>query len=100
MKAMGLGRNKIFMLFSIEAVLLGFWGSLLGSLAGIGIGQVVNRIASDTFLKDLPGFDLTVFSLQSVSVIMLIIMSIAFIAGTLPARRASQKDPIEALRYE
>lgn len=100
MKAMGLGRNKIFMLFSIEAVLLGFWGSLLGSLVGIGIGQVVNRIASDSFLKDLPGFNLTVFSLQSVAVIMLIIMSIAFIAGTLPARRASQKDPIEALRYE
>jgi len=100
MKAMGLGRNKIFMLFSIEAVLLGFWGSLLGSLAGIGIGQVVNRIASDTFLKDLPGFNLTEFSPQSVAVIMLIIMSIAFIAGTLPARRASQKDPIEALRYE
>lgn len=100
MKAMGLGRNKIFLLFSIEAVLLGFWGSLLGSLAGIGIGQVVNRIASDSFLKDLPGFNLTVFSPQSVAVIMLIIMTIAFIAGTLPARRASQKDAIEALRYE
>lgn len=100
MKAMGLGRNKIFLLFSIEAVLIGFWGSLLGSLAGIGIGQVVNRIARDSFLKDLPGFNLTVFSPQSVAVIMLIIMTIAFIAGTLPARRASQKDPIEALRYE
>lgn len=100
MKAMGLGRSKIFLLFSIEAVLLGFWGSLLGSLAGIGIGQVVNRIASESFLKDLPGFNLTVFSPQSVAVIMLIIMTIAFIAGTLPARRASQKDPIEALRYE
>lgn len=100
MKAMGLGRNKIFMLFSIEAVLLGFWGSLLGSLAGIGAGQVTNRVASDTFLKDLPGFNLTEFSPQSVAIIMLIIMIIAFIAGTVPARHASQKDPIEALRYE
>jgi len=100
MKAMGMGSGKVFLLFSIEAVLLGFWGSLLGSLAGIGIGLLANRIASDTFLKDLAGFDLTVFSFGSVAVIMLIIMGIAFLAGTLPARRASKKDPIDALRYE
>lgn len=100
MKAMGMGSGKVFLLFSIEAVLLGFWGSLLGSLAGIGVGLLANRIASDTFLKDLAGFDLTVFSFGSVAVIMLIIMGIAFLAGTLPARRASKKDPIDALRYE
>lgn len=100
MKAMGLGRGKIFLLFSIEAILLGFWGSLLGSLAGIGIGQVANRVATNTFLKDLPGFSLTSFTPVSVAVIMLIIMTIAFIAGTVPARRASSKNPIDALRYE
>lgn len=100
MKAMGLSGRKIFLLFSLEAILLGFWGSLLGSLAGIAIGTAANRVASHTFLKDLPGFNLTAFSLQSVVVIMLIIMAVAFIAGTLPARRASRKDPIEALRYE
>lgn len=100
MKAMGLGGSKIFLLFSIEAILLGFWGSLLGSVAGIGLGVLANRIASDTFLKDLPGFNLTAFSPVSVLIIMAIIMAISFIAGTMPARRASRKDPIEALRYE
>ncbi|HTE21490.1 MAG TPA: FtsX-like permease family protein [Candidatus Limnocylindria bacterium] len=100
MKAMGMSSKRVFLLFSIEAILLGFWGSLLGSLAGIGIGKLANRVASDTFLKDLAGFDLTSFPLTSVLAIMLIIMTIAFLAGTLPARRASKKDPIEALRYE
>lgn len=100
MKAMGLGKGKIFMLFSLEAILLGFWGSLFGSLAGVGAGMVANKVASDTFLKDLPGFNLTSFSAISIAVIMLIIMLIAFVAGTMPARRASNKDPIEALRYE
>lgn len=100
MKAMGLGGGKIFLLFSIEAILLGFWGSLLGSLAGIGVGQIANKVATNTFLKDLPGFTLTSFSFISVAMIMLIIMAIAFVAGTVPARRASRKDPIEALRYE
>lgn len=100
MKAMGLSKNKIFLLFSIEAILLGFWGSLIGSLAGIGVGLVANNVASETFLKDLPGFSLTSFSVVSVVVIMVIIMTIAFIAGTVPARRASRKNPIDALRYE
>ncbi len=100
MKAMGMRSNRIFALFSIEAILLGFWGSLLGSLAGIGAGQIINNIASNSFLKDFPGFELMAFSVSSVLTIMLIIMIIAFLAGTLPARRASKKDPIEALRYE
>lgn len=100
MKAMGMGRNRVFMLFSVEAILIGFWGSLLGSLAGIGIGGIVNRIASNTFLKELIGFELTSFPLTSVLFIMGLIMLIAFLAGTLPARRAARQDPIDALRYE
>jgi putative ABC transport system permease protein len=28
------------------------------------------------------------------------VMFIAFLAGTLPARRAARQNPIEALRYE
>ena len=30
MKALGMGKRKIFLLFSIEAILIGFWGSILG----------------------------------------------------------------------
>lgn len=100
MKAMGMSSRKVFTLFSIEAILLGFWGSLLGVLAGIGIGNIANRVASNSFLADLKGFELTSFPISSLAVIMLIIMTIAFLAGTLPARRASKKDPIDALRYE
>jgi len=100
MKAMGMSSRKVFLLFSTEAMLLGFWGSLIGSLAGVTVGLVANKVATDTFLKDLVGFELTSFPLLSIFVIMFIIMMIAFLAGTLPARRASKKDPIEALRYE
>ncbi|MEI5993478.1 ABC transporter permease [Candidatus Enterococcus mansonii] len=100
MKAMGLGSGKVFTIFSVEAALIGFLGSLLGILGAIGAGALINQIAADSFLKSLTGFTLIQFSPTSSAVIILVIMGIAFLAGTLPARRAAKLDPIESLRYE
>ncbi|MBS7578081.1 MULTISPECIES: ABC transporter permease [unclassified Enterococcus] len=100
MKALGLTRGKVFALFSFEAIMIGFFGSLLGLLGAFGIGSVINNIAGQTFLKDLPAFDLIKFNLSSCLIVMGVIMLIAFLAGTLPSRKASRLDPIEALRSE
>lgn len=100
MKAMGMAGRKVFMLFSVEAILLGFWGSVIGVVAAYGAGQAINAVAKQTFLKDLEGFTLMQFPLVYVSAIILVIMLIAFLAGTLPALRAAKKNPIDALRYE
>ncbi len=100
MKSMGMGGGRIFLLFSMEAVMIGFWGSLLGVLAAFGVGQAANHVLSTTLFKDLPGLNIVAFPPQSIAVIMLIIMAIAFLAGTLPARRAARQNPIDALRYE
>ena len=100
MKAMGMSRSRVFMLFSIEAILLGFWGSILGVGVAMIAGTFINRVASNSFLKELPGFSLTTFPLIPTVTVVLIIMLITFLAGTLPARRAAKQDPIAALRYE
>ncbi|MBP2097639.1 ABC transporter permease [Enterococcus rivorum] len=100
MKAMGLSSFKIFTIFSIEAVLIGFFGSVLGILGAMGAGSIINKIAADSFLDALTGFTLLQFSPVSSGIIVLIIMGIAFLAGTLPARRAAKLDPIDSLRYE
>jgi putative ABC transport system permease protein len=100
MKALGTNRRTIFAIFSLEAISLGFWGSLLGVLASMGIGMIVNPIATSTFLKDFEGFHLLAFPLMPSLFIIGLIMAIAFIAGALPSLKASRLDPIEALRYE
>jgi len=99
-KAMGLGRGKIFLMFSVEAIALGFWGSALGIGVAYLTRMIANPWAASTFLKDLPGFNLLQFDLRWLAGLVLLVMVIAFLAGTLPARRAARKDPIEALRYE
>lgn len=100
MKALGMSPRRIFTLFSIEAILLGFWGSVLGVGFAALLGNVIDNIASSSFLKDFPGLKLLTFPPSTIFTVMGGIMLIAFLAGTLPALRASRKDPIEALRYE
>jgi len=100
MKAMGLAPSTIRMIFNLEAILLGFWGSLLGILFGLIMAHVANTAATETFLAGLPGFTLIMLEPFNMIIFTLSITFVAFLAGSLPARRASRLDPIEALRYE
>ena len=100
MKAMGMGGGRIYGLFSTEAVFLGFLGSALGAAAAIAVGTAANGLLAGSFLADLEGLQVLRFELIPVATILAVVMGIAFLAGTLPARRAARQNPIEALRYE
>lgn len=100
MKAMGMDGKKIYLLFSLEAVFIGFLGSALGAGAAIGLGTIISTTLSNTLLSDLPGLTVTMFTVPSVAGVILLVMFIAFLAGTIPAQRAAKQNPIDALRYE
>lgn len=101
-KALGMSSGKIFLSFSIEAIALGFWGSLFGTTIAMIIGTLANNIvhAPGGFLEAFPTFELFKFTLWNILPIIAIVMLIAFFAGTIPARKAARKNPIDALRYE
>jgi putative ABC transport system permease protein len=100
MKAMGMSGARIYTLFSLEAVFIGVLGSILGAAAAIGVGVVANDYLATGLLADLEGLEVMRFEFVPVATVLLTVMAIAFLAGTLPARRAARQNPIEALRYE
>jgi putative ABC transport system permease protein len=100
MKALGMHRREVFALFAFEAVLVGFWGSLLASVVGWLIAQGISQWASESFLKDFEGFTLLMVTPWNAFFVVALIMLIAFLAGTLPAIKASRLNPIDALRSE
>jgi putative ABC transport system permease protein len=100
MKAMGMGSGRVFGLFSLEATFIGFLGSAIGAVIAIAAGTGLSSVLSQTLLADLPGLTLIAFDPASIAAIILLVMAIAFLAGTLPAARAAKADPGDSLRYE
>lgn len=100
MKAMGMASGRVFALFSLEATFIGFLGSAIGIGIAMLVGSAVSGALSGSLLADLPGLRLIAFDPVSIVVTILVVMAVAFLAGTLPAARAARKDPVDALRYE
>lgn len=102
MKTFGMSKGKIFLSFALEATLLGFWGAVSGLFVSFMLGTGIDNFAhtSDGFLQAFPTMHLVEYNPAVFIPVILVIMAIAFIAGVLPARKASRKNPIDSLRYE
>ena len=99
-KALGLSRGKIFLMFSLESILIGFWGAIIGILSAIVSGIIANRFLVSSYLPSFEGYDFFAFTLPSIVSVLALVSGIAFVAGVFPAFRASKLNPIESLRYE
>jgi ABC-type antimicrobial peptide transport system permease subunit len=82
------GRVRGLVMRQIGGMLLA--GGIVGIAAAIGLGR-----AAQSLLYGLQGHDPIVFALS-----VALLAGIAALAGYLPARRAAQVDPMQALRYD
>jgi predicted permease len=65
-------------------------GGIVGVAGAIGLGR-----AAKSLLYQLEGYDPAV-----ISIAIVVLVTVAFSAGFIPALRASRVDPMQALRYE
>ena len=85
--AIGARTRTIFIQFITEALVL----SVLGGLAGLGLGVAIGAVAAFGF--GMPA----VFSVTAALVTLAGVLGIGVVFGCIPALRAARLDPIEAL---
>ena len=88
--ALGAGPNQVLLLMLREGMLLAFAGLVLGLGGTYFVGRTMKSL-----LYEVPAIDPV-----AVSAVVAVLLLSALLACYFPARRATQIDPLVALRYE
>jgi putative ABC transport system permease protein len=88
--AIGAKKMDIVVQFLSEAVLISLSGGFIGIFLGVIMAKLIEQIAGI----------MTIVSFFSVFISFGVSAAVGVIFGYSPAKRASEKDPIESLRYE
>ncbi len=88
--AIGAKKMDIVVQFLSEAVLISLSGGFIGIFLGVIMAKLIEQIAGI----------MTVVSFFSIFISFGVSAAVGVIFGYSPAKRASEKDPIESLRYE
>ncbi len=89
-KALGAKKKIIISQFLIEAIILTFIGGVIGIMGGILVSYIYSVVTGSLFILS-PASIMLAFAVSG---------GIGILFGWYPARRASNLQPIEALRYE
>jgi putative ABC transport system permease protein len=89
-KAVGAKKHDILIQFLTEAIIIALLGGVIGIILGVGISALA------MYLIGLP----LIISLWSILLATSVALLVGIISGVYPAVRASQLDPVVALRYE
>lgn len=96
LRSIGASKKDISRVFNAETFIVGLTAGLIGIgitlLLNIPINAIIKHLADISNLSKLP--------LVGAIILILISMILTMIAGLIPAKIASKKDPVEALRTE
>ena len=94
LKATGFKGSDVVKIFVLEAVVMGFIGTVMGLLVGSGLIFVMSHVYMGGPVGYFPiGFELDIFIRSGV-----LGLFITFCAGYFPARKAAKIDPVEIFR--
>jgi len=89
-KALGAKKKVIITQFLIESIILTFTGGVIGILFGLIVSFIISKLINAPFIIS-PSSMLLAFAVST---------GIGILFGWYPAKKASDLQPIEALRYE
>ncbi len=96
LRAIGASKKDVSRVFNAETLIIGLFSGLLG----IGLTILLN-IPINLIVADLSGVkNVSVLPVVGGIALVLISVILTVIAGLIPSRMASKKDPVEALRSE
>lgn len=101
MRAIGVRKRDLQMLFLAESMLMGFLGGVGGVALGM-LGGVLANAAINLLASHFGGPSLNLFYSPTWFIVVIISFStiIGFLTGLYPSRRASHLNPLDALRYK
>ena len=110
LKSMGATAAGIMRIFILDGVVIGAVGTLVGLLGGLVVTKNLDRIVSfvervfgiDAFPGDVYFLDKLPHQINAPDVVVVVIvsLSISFLATLYPSWQASRLNPVDALRYE
>ena len=96
LRAVGASKKDVSRVFNAETLIVGLGAGLLGVLITVVLNIPINIIIKS--LTDVSG--ISKLPIGGAVVLVLISTVLTMIAGLIPAKVASKKDPVEALRTE
>ncbi len=96
LRSIGASKRDISRVFNAETLIIGFVSGALGILTTLLLTIPINAIIEN--IVDVP--NVATLPLNGAIILILISMTLTLIAGLIPSRIASRKDPAVALRTE
>lgn len=95
LRALGTKPGQVFRIVSIQAIVIGIVGSLVGLVGGIGLNQLTGMVFS---AMGMPLNEQVPLTWQMVVIALIVGTAVTLVSSLIPARAAAHTAPVEAMR--
>ncbi|MBQ7708235.1 MAG: ABC transporter ATP-binding protein/permease [Lachnospiraceae bacterium] len=96
LRSIGASKKDISRVFNAETIIVGFIAGVIGIVVTIALNVPINKV-----IKNVSGLShISRLPIKGAAILIIISVVLTMIAGLIPSRVASKKDPVVALRTE